>query len=502
MSFRFRPRVRPLLLLVAVLAALAALDAFWVEPHLLLARDRVAVDLVPGRLRMVQLSDLHMEADEALYERLLQEVAAARPDLVLVSGDFVDDVHDTERIRRHARSAAAWVSRLRAIAPVMAVQGHSDYLGEVVGPLAASGVEWLSNEGRRIGPPGAGDGILLLGLDQQVGHDAGREPPRAFHPAEVDGEPVLGARPRGTENSYLSYDPLPAGADLATASGPLAWSGYDAAVSVRITDEDTGAGLAVHSRRALGEDRVIRLARARDWPDERGTFTILLNGTAATSGAPDTGVAPQPGRWYRLRMQTEVTPERVRVRARAWPEGEAEPAGWQAWAEDRSGTRIAAGTVSLWTFGGGEAAFHDLRVERGGEVLLARAFDSSAPPAGFREGTRATRLEMALARSPEVPRGTPRIVLTHSPDAVVEAARHGIRLVLAGHTHGGQVRLPFVGALITRTEIGRRYDRGLFTWPGAANGAEPTLLFVNAGVGTSLLPVRFLDPPTYAVIDF
>lgn len=96
-----------------------------------------------------------------------------------------------------------------------------------------------------------------------------------------------------------------------------------------------------------------------------------------------------------------------------------------------------------------KAAFRDLRVERRGEVLLARAFGAPGRPDGFHVGT-----------------------------------------------HGGQVRLPFVGALITRTAIGRRYDRGLFTWPGAANGAEPTLLYVNAGVGTSILPVRFFDPPT------
>jgi hypothetical protein len=315
---------------------------------------------------------------------------------------------------------------------------------------------------------------------------------------------------------------------------------------VWVDREETGAGLAVHCRHPLGEDRLIRFARARGHrraerggrAGDSGTFALSFNGTGASGGEADSGVAPEPGRWYRLRVRTEVEPGRVVVRGRAWPEGEEEPAGWQAWLEDRSPYRIEAGTVALWTWGEGTAAFRDLRVlGDDGRVLLeaglrgeaARESGGSAGgpdqgeapasagarrdgvwapgseelPAGFRAGARGTRLALALARSPELPAGTPRIVLSHTPDAVEEAARRGIDLVLAGHTHGGQVRLPFLGALTTRSAIGRRYDRGLFTWPAdppRPDGAG-TLLYVNAGVGTSILPVRFFDPPVYAVID-
>ncbi|HUF78622.1 MAG TPA: metallophosphoesterase, partial [Thermoanaerobaculia bacterium] len=486
-----RPRAAGLGLLA--LALLAALDAFWIEPRLVLTRDRVAVDLVPGRYRVVHLSDLHIDRETAVLRRLLRRVAGERPDLILVSGDFVADVHDEEGLRAQARAAAAWVSELRRAAPVVAVQGHSDYFGDVVSILAGAGVEWLSNEGRWIGPDRPGGRILLLGLGQYAGRNLTDPVPAVFGAVAAGGETVFGARLRDRADHYLSYDPLPPRADpsrpLTTASGPLTWSGYEAEVAVRVDRQETGAGIAVHCRHALGEDRLIRFSRRQGTaarsavvgPGDPGTFVLSFNGTAATAGEADSGVAVVPGRWYRLRVRTEVEPARVLVRARAWPEGDEEPAGWQAWLEDRSPYRIEAGTVALWVGSGeGTAAFRDLRVVAGsGRPLLDRALSGAGAeaaggpaglPDGFRLGARATRLALALDRSPKAPAGTPRIVLTHSPDVVEEAARRGIDLVLAGHTHGGQVRLPFVGALITRTDIGRRYDRGLFEWPAGPPG--------------------------------
>jgi hypothetical protein len=91
-------------------------------------------------------------------------------------------------------------------------------------------------------------------------------------------------------------------------------------------------------------------------------------------------------------------------------------------------------------------------------------------------------------------------VLSHTPDVVLEASQRGIEAVLAGHTHGGQVRLPFIGAITTRSSLGPYYDLGRFDF-AAPNARGITTLFINAGVGTSLLPVRFLCPPRFAVVE-
>jgi hypothetical protein len=189
------------------------------------------------------------------------------------------------------------------------------------------------------------------------------------------------------------------------------------------------------------------------------------------------------------------------VLARVWRADRPEPREWQARGEDRSRHRVQAGTAGLWTWGGGTVLYRNLRVTgSGGEVLLDAPLTGEKKPAGFREGARGTRLELALARSPYVPEGTPIVVLSHTPAVVLEASRRGIEAVLAGHTHGGQVRLPFLGALTTRDALGAWFDYGSYHFP-APNSRGLTSLYINGGVGTSVLPVRFWCPPRFAVVE-
>jgi len=501
MAVRLPARSRIVVLCVAVALALCALDAFWFETRVLLLRDAVHLRLVAPRVRLVQLSDLHVAGDSPLLRKVLRRVAAERPDLIAVTGDLIRDDHEPRAQARHAGAAAAFISQLRRLAPaapVYGVQGHSEYQGEVVSALRRAGLTWLSNEGRLAGPGGE---LLLLGLNQQVGIDGLG---RLWHPFRCfprEGEWVHMARLRSpVRNFYRHYDPAPDGAS--DDSGPLAWSGYDTVCDVRIDRERAGAGIQVHSRYVLGEDRMIRLRRMSRRDDGTGTFSLLVHGSAFTGGAADhldTGVEPEPGRWYKLRLRTRVEPGAVRVAARVWPADEREPAAWQAWAEDRSADRVVAGTVGFWGWGG--ALYRGLQVvDAGGRQLFADPLTGREGPRGWRDEARGTRLELALARSPAAAPGTPRVVLSHSPEAVLEASQRGIEAVLAGHTHGGQVRLPFLGALTTRSSLGAYYDYGVFAF-AAPNRRGLTYLFINAGVGTSLLPLRFLCPPRYAVLD-
>ena len=83
------------------------------------------------------------------------------------------------------------------------------------------------------------------------------------------------------------------------------------------------------------------------------------------------------------------------------------------------------------------------------------------------------------------------IGVTHSPEPRVlsRMADDGCRLILAGHTHGGQLRVPFYGALVTNCNLDRERARGLSRYDGA-------WLHVSAGLGTSpYAPVRFSCPP-------
>jgi len=88
------------------------------------------------------------------------------------------------------------------------------------------------------------------------------------------------------------------------------------------------------------------------------------------------------------------------------------------------------------------------------------------------------------------------LLLHHTPDLVQTASTLGIDLYLAGHTHGGQVRLPFYGAVITFSRFGKQYEQGLYR-------VEETTLYVTRGVGMegSLAPrMRFLCQPEVELI--
>jgi uncharacterized protein len=97
-----------------------------------------------------------------------------------------------------------------------------------------------------------------------------------------------------------------------------------------------------------------------------------------------------------------------------------------------------------------------------------------------------------------VPPGAFTILLYHTPDEILDvAATHKVDLYCAGHTHGGQVALPFYGALVTLSKFGKRYESGL-------HREGDTWLYVNRGIGMEGDPaprVRFLARPEITVIE-
>ena len=97
--------------------------------------------------------------------------------------------------------------------------------------------------------------------------------------------------------------------------------------------------------------------------------------------------------------------------------------------------------------------------------------------------------ERAQAR---VPGDLPMIVMMHDPANYPELNRTAV-LALAGHTHAGQVRLPFIGALLVP---GRSPRDQAYGW--VHDGLMP--MYVTSGVGTSILPVCFMAPPEFVVI--
>jgi predicted MPP superfamily phosphohydrolase len=103
--------------------------------------------------------------------------------------------------------------------------------------------------------------------------------------------------------------------------------------------------------------------------------------------------------------------------------------------------------------------------------------------------TRTPRIQPTIATVPE---GAPIIALAHNPDIFPQLPER-VPLFLAGHTHGGQVRLPLIGTVVHTTNFGDHYEAGhVFE-----NGHH---LFVTTGIGTSIIAVRFGVPPEIVLL--
>ncbi|HCC07056.1 MAG TPA: metallophosphoesterase [Clostridiales bacterium] len=87
------------------------------------------------------------------------------------------------------------------------------------------------------------------------------------------------------------------------------------------------------------------------------------------------------------------------------------------------------------------------------------------------------------------------VLLSHSLRIVDSISKPIFDLILSGHTHGGQVRLPFLGALIAPGEgFFPKYDKGIYEI------SENKFLYLDSGIGTSVLPIRFLNQSQMSLI--
>jgi uncharacterized protein len=101
-------------------------------------------------------------------------------------------------------------------------------------------------------------------------------------------------------------------------------------------------------------------------------------------------------------------------------------------------------------------------------------------------------LDLALPRQRR-PESEPVILLCHEPDYADAVVGHGASLILSGHTHGGQIRIPWMRPLFL-PGMGKKYLEGNFLL------ADGTQLYVNRGIGTVNLPFRFRCPPELTLI--
>jgi uncharacterized protein len=96
----------------------------------------------------------------------------------------------------------------------------------------------------------------------------------------------------------------------------------------------------------------------------------------------------------------------------------------------------------------------------------------------------------------DIPPAAPTILLAHNPDVIEDDESRMADLIICGHTHGGQFRLPLIGPIVPiPNRVGRKYDWGLFK---LENG---TRMIVTCGVGESLCRARLFCPPEVVLVE-
>lgn len=88
------------------------------------------------------------------------------------------------------------------------------------------------------------------------------------------------------------------------------------------------------------------------------------------------------------------------------------------------------------------------------------------------------------------------VLLAHQPGIINNRESRKADLILSGHTHGGQIRVPFIGAIVAPGQgLFPKYDQGKFSID------NNTILYIDSGLGTSTLPIRFLDRSQMSLIN-
>lgn len=134
-----------------------------------------------------------------------------------------------------------------------------------------------------------------------------------------------------------------------------------------------------------------------------------------------------------------------------------------------------------------------LEIQRLGEKIAVIGVNDPSFETNYLFGDAAAVLRLKLQEYKN--EDTYTVLLSHRPELLETYAQCGVDLVLSGHTHGGQVRIPFVGGLVAPNQgLFPKYDAGMFM-------KENTTMIVSRGIGNSIIPIRVNNRPEVILIE-
>ncbi|MBN2355541.1 metallophosphoesterase [candidate division KSB1 bacterium] len=486
---------RKLILLVVsiLLVIICMVYAVYIEPQRLVVRrvPMYSEKLSQGfSLRIVHLSDLHFASMAAsLREKVIRAVRRESPDIIVLTGDLISHADLFEPalnpiLVAEIDSITTFMDGLYAPMGIYIVRGNHDIGNDkevsdlLVRALRRKGYTALTNQSHSLMVDG--QPIHLLGIDYSETDTS----VRAGFSIGQQGENKYLQSGFSRKNSYCHYY---------YPDSDERWANYTVSARFFLTDvKKSGVGLTFYSQLHKGLDHYYRLR----WSSSRSGFILSPHNTVITGGDESVPGDMQTNRWYRAKVQVTTLPQHIRLAAKVWPQEQEEPQNWQAVAYDSSENRLLSGTVGFWSIHDGVHKFDDLLVVTDcGDTLLDENWqtcEGAEKPPGWIDFRHNQAALPFLKRM--IPDSCFTILLSHTAELIDAASEQNIDLMLCGHTHGGQVRLPLIGAPHLLFDARNKNLAGLY-------GVGQTTLFVNSGLGTILLPVRFMAPPEVVVID-
>ena len=134
-----------------------------------------------------------------------------------------------------------------------------------------------------------------------------------------------------------------------------------------------------------------------------------------------------------------------------------------------------------------------LEIQRLGEKIAVIGVNDPSFETNYLFGDAAAVLRLKLQECTD--EDTYTVLLSHRPELLETYAQCGVDLVLSGHAHGGQVRIPFLGGLVAPNQgLFPKYDAGMFI-------KENTTMIVSRGIGNSIIPIRVNNRPEVILIE-
>ncbi len=511
--FRLRVLLKVTLMFMFIGIAAAIYGHFYERNSIDLHEVALKLDRLPSQLKAIKavhFSDLHFKKVGRREKKLRRLINHINPHILFFTGDLLHS-QNAFRDQDVVEDVIAFLGSLSFRRHFFFVFGEDEYLyrDDLTKGLSEVGIDVLDNKICRIDLDGAN--LNVIGLTDD--------------PKDLDAFYNDDKHHRSNIKRFADFSSI---TDLKQyrdfryyvgGQYSLKWANYEVTGQILISSTRARPGIALYSQFPMG---IYRSYFVRLDPLKR-MFCLTSTGKGHPKGEIWCETLIKPAGLYRFRMNLESLSGMTRIKGKVWESQSKEPDQWQIECCDTSRCRSSMGTVGLSSLSG--ASHH--QVSR----INVRMLNYQRKTKMYREGVREVPLdvdhdEMIAAKDlwmtledlklflreqqksylfrrklrnvigKQTLDGVT-ILLSHSPKPKVikSAESEGIEIILAGDTHGGQIDLPLIDKLMLPSYKGKLLKRGLMSFSG-------TQLFINRGIGTSVIPIRLNCRPEVTVLSF